>query len=99
MGNWEYDGNEQHLHLGSSGVTPDMSYTENGEWILANSCGFAHIIQGPEPLSHLTVILSVKLTRKSSCVNARGIPTVAHQVLHMLSYPGRGVGTLARGEG
>ena len=31
-------------------------------------------------------------TRKSSCVNARGIPTVAYQVLHLLSYPGRGGG-------
>ena len=31
-------------------------------------------------------------TRKSSCVNARGIPTVAYQVLHMLSYPGGGGG-------
>ena len=27
-------------------------------------------------------------TRKSSCVNARGIPTAAYQVLHMLSCPG-----------
>ena len=27
-------------------------------------------------------------TRKSSCVNARGIPTAAYQILHMLSYPG-----------
>ena len=27
-------------------------------------------------------------TRKSSCVNSRGIPTAAYQVLHMLSYPG-----------
>ena len=30
------------------------------------------------------------LTRKSSCVNARGIPTAAYQVLHLLSYPGEG---------
>ena len=29
-------------------------------------------------------------TRKSSCVNARGIPTAAYQVLHLLSYPGGG---------
>ena len=35
-------------------------------------------------------------TRKSSCVNARGIP---YQVLHMLSYPPGGVGTLAGGGG
>ena len=28
------------------------------------------------------------LTRKSSCVNARGIPTAAYQVLHGLSCPG-----------
>ena len=27
-------------------------------------------------------------TRKSSCVNARGIPTAAYQVLHVLSCPG-----------
>ena len=27
-------------------------------------------------------------TRKLSCVNARDIPTAAHQVLHMLFYPG-----------
>ena len=31
-------------------------------------------------------------TRKSSCVNARGIPTAAYQVLHLLSCTG---GTLA----
>ena len=31
-------------------------------------------------------------TRKSSCVNARGIPTAAYQVLHLLSYPGEGGG-------
>ena len=43
------------------------------------------------------------IPRKSSCVNARGIPTAAYQVLHMLSYPGGtyltggGVPTLARG--
>ena len=56
--------------------------------------------------------LKVYLTRKCSCVNARGIPTVANQVLHMLTYPGGyvpwgtplldlagggGVGTLAGG--
>ena len=29
-------------------------------------------------------------TRKSSCMNARGIPTTAYQVLHMLSYVGGG---------
>ena len=28
--------------------------------------------------------------RKSSCVNARGIPTVAYQVFHLLPYPGGG---------
>ena len=27
-------------------------------------------------------------TRKSSCVNARGIPPATYQVLHILSYPG-----------
>ena len=34
------------------------------------------------------------LTRKSSCLNTRGIPTVAHQVLHLLPevwYPSPGV--------
>ena len=40
-------------------------------------------------------------TRKSSCVNARGIPTAAYQVLHLLPYPGgylhwRGVPTFHR---
>ena len=30
------------------------------------------------------------LTRKSSCVNTRGIPTVVYQVLHLMSYPGGG---------
>ena len=35
-------------------------------------------------------------TRKSSCVNARGIPTVAYQVLHLLSCNGGG-GSPARG--
>ena len=29
-------------------------------------------------------------TRKSSCVNARGIPTTAYQLLHLLSCTGRG---------
>ena len=44
--------------------------------------------------------MMMNLTRKSSCVNARGIPTTAYEVLHMLSYPaGRGVGTLDRGRG
>ena len=41
-------------------------------------------------------------TRKSSCVNARGIPPAAYQVLHLLpyrggNYPGCGVPTLAWG--
>ena len=36
-------------------------------------------------------------TKKSSCVNTRGILTAAYQVFHMLSYPGEGVGILARG--
>ena len=30
------------------------------------------------------------LTRKSSCVNARGIPTVVYQILHLMSYLGGG---------
>ena len=60
MGNWEYDGDEQHLHLGSSGVTPDMSYTENGEWRLTNSSGCEFVLQGPEPLPHLMVTLTVE---------------------------------------
>ena len=39
-------------------------------------------------------MLEVIITRKSSCVNARGIPTAAYQVLHLLSctrwgYPSR----------
>ena len=29
-------------------------------------------------------------TRKSSCLNARGIPSATYQVLYMLSYPGGG---------
>ena len=33
------------------------------------------------------VTLQTMLTRKSSCVNARGIPPAAYQVLHLLSYP------------
>ena len=28
------------------------------------------------------------ITRKSSCMNSRGIPPTAYQVLHLLSYPG-----------
>ena len=59
MGNWEYDGDERHLHLGSNGVTADMAFTENGEWRLANSSGCAFVIQGPEPLPHLKVTLTV----------------------------------------
>ena len=42
------------------------------------------------------------LTRKSSCVNARGIPTAAYQVLYLLSYPRMGypkVGTAPPGQG
>ena len=38
--------------------------------------------------SCLKKFLTTKSTRKSSCVNARGIPTAVYQVLHMLSYPG-----------
>ena len=41
-------------------------------------------------------------TRKSSCVNARGIPTAAYQVLHLLpevGYPPAGVPRLARSDG
>ena len=34
----------------------------------------------------------IEPTRKSSCVNARGIPIAAYQVLHMLSCPGGGGG-------
>ena len=34
-------------------------------------------------------ILNIE-TRKSSCVNATGIPTAAYQVLHLLSYPREG---------
>ena len=34
-------------------------------------------------------------TRKSSCLNARGIPTATYQVLHLLPYPEGGVPTLA----
>ena len=37
-------------------------------------------------------------TRKS-CVNARGIPTAAYEVLYMLSYPGGGGRYLGRGRG
>ena len=40
---------------------------------------------------------NLNITRKSSCVNAGGIPTVAYQVLHMLSYLGRGVTYLGQG--
>ena len=29
-----------------------------------------------------------KHIRKSSCVNAKGIPPIAYQILHLLSYPG-----------
>ena len=38
--------------------------------------------------------ISIKITGKSSCVNARGIPTPAYQVLHLLpevGYPLAGV--------
>ena len=38
-------------------------------------------------------------TRKSSCVNARGIPPTAYQVLHMLFYPGEGAGVSPSGPG
>ena len=38
-----------------------------------------------------TKVSHLCLTRKSSCVNARGIPTAAYQILHLLSYPGVGV--------
>ena len=40
----------------------------------------------------------ILLTRKSSCVNARGIPTAAYQVLHLLSYPGGGYPMPGQGE-
>ena len=38
----------------------------------------------------ISLQLHIGKKRKSSRVNARGIPTVAYQVLHMLSYPGGG---------
>ena len=52
----------------------------------------------------------ISITRKSSCMNVRGIPTAAYQALLMLSYPwggggvtylglGGGVPTLAGGMG
>ena len=71
--------------------------------IVAEFTPFTSFNLHKEPLE-LTVINLVNkairknypLTRKSSCVNARGIPTAAYQVLHTLSYPrgGRGIGTL-----
>ena len=46
-------------------------------------------------LSAVIAIFVAVITRKSSCVNARGIPTTAYEVLYMLFYPGgEGVGTL-----
>ena len=48
----------------------------------------------------LAIQLSLKTmeTRKSSCVNARGILTAAYQVLHLLSCTGGGGGSIpARG--
>ena len=43
----------------------------------------------------------IKIKQESSCVNARGIPTAAYEVFHMLSYPqgAGGVGTLDGGGG
>ena len=35
-----------------------------------------------------SVIIQLNCLRKSSCVNTRGIPTAAYQVLHALSCPG-----------
>ena len=54
-------------------------------------------VQGDITLKQFMDLFQVKTqiqqrTRKSSCVNARGIPTAAYQVLHMLSYPGGGGG-------
>ena len=42
--------------------------------------------------------LELFITKKSSCVNARGLPTAAYQVLHLLSCTG-GWGTSCRGGG
>ena len=42
------------------------------------------------PTSALTDQNYLIQTRKSPCVNARGIPTAAYQVLHLLSYLGGG---------
>ena len=41
----------------------------------------------------MTINKYFHLIRKYSCVNTRGIPTAAHQVLHMLSCTGGGGGT------
>ena len=38
-----------------------------------------------------TISWLASVTRQSSCVNARGIPPAAYQVLHLLSYPVGGV--------
>ena len=51
---------------------------QNTDWLLSNSDFSPN---------------DTKLTRKSSCINARGIPTAVYQVLHVLSCPGGG-GTL-----
>ena len=37
---------------------------------------------------NIAIIKLLSITRKSSCVNARGIPTAAYQVLHLLSCTG-----------
>ena len=44
----------------------------------------------------LSDLTDAKVTKNSSCVNARDIPPAAYQVLHLLFYPQGGTPSLAR---
>ena len=47
-----------------------------------------HICRDWRKVSQFPLPCLLCKTRKSSCVNARGIPIAESQVLHLLSYPG-----------
>ena len=57
------------------------------------------VLNGNSSIADVTLTLSVNgplpfqiliNNKKSSCVNARGIPPAAYLLLHLLSYPGEG---------
>ena len=83
--------------LHSSGlVTATYLFTVNATKLQEElSCGALETITNVRQVFQLLVPENKNCfeTRKSSCVNAGGIPPAAYQVLHLLSYPEKGYPT------